>query len=55
MEKKCVDEGKVLGTLLTDLSETFDCLYHELLTAKLNVSMNLHALRLVHDYLSNRK
>ena len=56
MEKKRVDKGKVLGTLLTDLSKTFDCLYHELLTAKLNVyGFNLHALRLVHDYLSNRK
>ena len=33
---KFVDKGKVSGVLLTDLSMAFDCLDHELLTAKLN-------------------
>ena len=34
----------------------FDCLDHELLTAKLNAyDFNLPALRLVHEYLSHRK
>ena len=34
--KNSVDEGKIFGTLLTDLSKAFDCLNHELLIAKLN-------------------
>ena len=34
----------------------FDCLDHELLTAKLDAyGLSLPALRLIHDYLSNRK
>ena len=54
--KNCVDKGKVFGALLTDLSKAFDCLDHELLIAKLNAyGFNLPALRLIHDYLSNRK
>ena len=54
--KHCVDKGKVFGALLTDLSKAFDCLDHELLIAKLNAyGFNLPALRLINDYLSNRK
>ena len=34
--KRSVDEDKVSGTLLTDLSNAFDRFNHELLTAKLN-------------------
>ena len=38
------------------MSKAFDCLDHELLTAKLNAyGFHLPALRLIHDYLSNRK
>ena len=33
--KNCVDKGESFGALLTD-PEAFDCLDHELLTAKLN-------------------
>ena len=54
--KKSVDKGEAFGALLTDLSKAFDCLNHELLIAKLNAyGFSLPALRLVHDYLSNRK
>ena len=54
--EKCVDKGKDLGALLIDLSKAFDCLDHKLLTYKLNAySLNIPALRLIHDYLSNRK
>ena len=54
--KNSVDKGKVFGALLKDLSKAFDCLDHELLTAKLSAyGFTLPALQLIHDYLSNRK
>ena len=54
--KRSVEKGKVFGTLLTDLLKAFDCLDHELLAAKLNAyGFSLPALRLISDYLSNRK
>ena len=48
----------MFGPLLTDLSETFDFLDHEILIAKLNTyGFTLPALKLVYNYdhLSNRK
>ena len=54
--KRSVDEGKVFDALLADLSKAFDCLDHELLIAKLNAyGFSLPALRLINDYLSNRR
>ena len=54
MEK--VYRGKVFSALLTDLSRAFDCLNHDLLIGKLNAyGFSLPALRLIHDYLLNRK
>ena len=54
--KRSVDGGKVFDVLLTDLSKAFDCLDHELLIAKLNAyGFSLPALRLINDYLSNRR
>ena len=54
--KSSVDKGKTFGALLIDLSKAFDCLDHELLTAKLNAyGFDLPALRLIHDYLTNIK
>ena len=53
---QAVDTGQMFGTLLKDLSKAFDCLDHELLIAELNAyGFSLPALKLVHDYLSNRK
>ena len=46
----------VKGSLLTDLSQAFDWLDHELLIAKLNAcGFSLPALKLAHDHLSNGK
>ena len=54
--KRSIDKSKVFGALLTDLSKVFDCLDHQLLTVKLNTyCFSLPALRLINDYLSNRK
>ena len=54
--KRSVHGGKVFGALLTDLSKAFDCLDHELLIVKLNAyGFSLPALRLINDYLSNRR
>ena len=54
--EKCVCKGKYFGALLTDLSKAFDFLDHKLLIYKLNAySLNIPALRLIHDYLLNRK
>ena len=54
--RRSVDKGRNFGALLTDLSNAFDCLDHELLTAKLNAyGFSLPALSLINDYLSNRK
>ena len=54
--KKSVDNNKMFGALLSDLSKTFDCFDHELLIEKLNAyGFSLTALKLVHNYLSSRK
>ena len=51
-----VGKGKSFGALLTDLPETFDCLSHELLLAKLDAYVfSIATLRLIHSYLTNRK
>ena len=50
--KHAVDDGKVLGALLTDLSKAFDCVCHDLLIAKLNAcGLSLLVLQLMHNYL----
>ena len=54
--KSSIDRSKVFEALLTNLSKAFDCLNHDLLIAKLNAcACDLPALRLIHDYLLNRK
>ena len=55
MEKIADNEG-VFGALLTDLSKAFDYILHDLIIAKLEVyGFRIDALKLIHDYLSNRK
>ena len=54
--KHAVDNGKVFGILLTDLSKALDCLSHELLLTKLHAyGFSISALRLIHSDLANRK
>ena len=56
MWKKALDEKKVAGGILTDLSKAFDCLSHDLLIAKLEAyGFGKNALKFIHDYLKNRK
>ena len=53
---KIVDNKGVFGALLTDLSKAFDCIPHDLIIAKLAAyGFHIDALKLIHDYLSNRK
>ena len=41
---------------MTDLSKAFDCILHDLIIAKLKAyGFHKNVLKLVHDYLSNRK
>ena len=54
--KKAVDNNKVFGAILTDLSKAFDCICHDLLVSKLHAyGLSLPALKMIQDYLLNRK
>ena len=51
-----LDQKQIIGTILCDLSKAFDTLPHDLLIAKLNAyGLESSALRLINDYLTNRK
>jgi len=51
-----LDNSKIVGTVLMDLSKAYDCLPHDLLIAKLAAyGVEYHSLFFIHDYLSNRK
>ena len=52
--KEAVDKSKPSDALMTNFSETFDCLSHDLLIAKLHAyEIYLSSLKLLQDYLSN--
>jgi hypothetical protein len=54
--KKALDDKGVSGAILTDLSKAFDCLNHDLLTAKLSAyGFSNDALRFIRSYLTERK
>ena len=53
---KALDNGKIAGALLTDLSKAFNCLHHELLIAKLEAyGFDQSSLSFIYSYLSDRK
>ena len=54
--KKAMDQGKLAGALLTDLSKAFDCLNYQLLIAKLEAyEFDEESLKYGYSYLSDRK
>ena len=54
--RKILDKGQIFGALLTDLSKAFDCMTHDLLTARLHaLYFDINALNLMFDYLTGRK
>ena len=54
--RKALDNGKLAGALLTDLSKAFDCLNHNLLIAKLHAyGFDYNSLAYIYSYLSDRK
>ena len=54
--RKCLDENKIVGAALMDLSKAFNCLPHELLLAKLEAcGLDTKTLKLMLSYLSGCK
>ena len=54
--RKCLDENRLVGAILMDLSKAFDCLPHDLLIAKLEAyGVTNDALKLILSYLSQSK
>ena len=53
--KETVDKNKAFNNaLITDLLEAFNCLFHDLLIAKLHACrIDLSSLKLLQEYLSN--
>ena len=51
-----VDQGRMFGALLTDLSKAFDCFPHDIIIAKLNAcGFDMKTFNFIYDYLKKRK
>ena len=51
-----LDNNNVLGAILTDLSEAFDCIPHDLLLTKLDAyGFNRDTVAYIYSYFKNRK
>ena len=51
-----LDQNKIIGSVLLDLSKALNCIPHDLLIAKLNVyEFDEEALKLIYSYLKGRK
>ena len=54
--RKYLDQNKIVGSLLMDLSKAFDCLPHDLLIAKLEAyGFDTKTLNIFKSYLNSRK
>ena len=54
--KASLDNKKLVGTLLMDLSKAFDCISHDLLIAKLHAHrLTTEALTFLYSYLKRRQ
>ena len=54
--RKCLDENKIVGATLMDLSKAFNCLPHDLLVEKIKAyGLDTKTLKLILSYLSGRK
>ena len=54
--REYLDNNKLVGAVLMDLSKAFDCLRHDLLVAKLAAyGFDQNTLKLFHSYLKDRK
>ena len=53
--RKTRDNHGVFAAVMIDLSKTFDCIFHELLLAKLHAhGFNESSLKVIISYLKNR-
>ena len=53
--KSSIDKGGYAGALLTDLSKAFDCIFYDLLIAKLDAyGVGYNSLRFINSYLTSR-
>ena len=52
---RCLDRSSLVGKILIDLSKAYDCLPHDLLTAKLAAyGLDISSSSLLYSYLNNR-
>ena len=53
--RQCLGTSGIVGTILMDLSKAYDCLPHDLLSAKLEAyGLDVNSLRLIYSYLDSR-